>query len=121
MSAFAHHTPRQIRRRAVCLLIEEVAPSAYALSDKKTNHRYIKYRHNLHFLQLCNCKTANQCSDYAAVDCKSSVVDVENFNGIFAVIIPLKEAKVKSCADNTRYYADKDTIYKLSGIYIVTR
>lgn len=121
MSTLAHHTPRQIRRCAVCLLIEKVAPSAYALPYKKTNHRYIKYRHNLHFLQLCNCKTANQCSYYAAVDCKSSVIDVENFNGIFAVIIPLKEAKVKSCADNTRNYADEDTIYKLACVNIVTR
>lgn len=119
MSTLAHHSPRKVSRCAVCLLIKEIPPSAYSLPDKKANHCYIKHWHNLHPLQFGNNQTAKQCTDYSAVDSKSAVIDVENSNGIFTVIIPLKKTKVKSCTYNACNYAHKNAIYKFSCVYIV--
>lgn len=111
--SLAHHSPGQIRRRAVCLLIHKIAPSAYSLSDKETDHCNVKNRHDFHFLYFGNSQTAEQRTDYSAVNSKSAVVDIENFNRVLSVIIPFEETEVQSCTDNSRYYSRKNTVDKL--------
>lgn len=111
--SLAHHSPGQIRRRAVCLLIHKIAPSAYSLSDKETDHCNVKNRHNFHFLYFGNSQTAEQRTDYSAVNSKSAVVDIENFNRVLSVIIPFEETEVQSCTDNSRYHSCKNTVDKL--------
>ena len=103
--SLAHHSPGQIRRRAVCLLIHKVAPSAYSLSDKETDHCNVKNRHDFHFLYFGNSQTAEQRTDYSAVNSKSAVVDIENFNRVLSVIIPFEETEVQSCTDNSRNHS----------------
>ncbi len=122
MRSLAYHSPRQISGCSVCLLIHKIAPSAYSLSEQKSHHCYIKNRQNLHFLNFCHNKSSEQSPYYAAVDCKSSVIYVEDFNGMLAVVaVPLKNAKIKSCSDYSRYYSDKHAVYQLVAVNIVTR
>ncbi len=119
--SLAHHSPRQVCYSAVCLLIHKIAPSADSLSKQKSHHSYVKNRHNTHLLDFGNGKSAQQRSDNSSINCKSSIVYIEDFNGISAVIIPLKNAKVKSCSDYTCDYSYKNTVNKLTCIYIVSR
>ena len=111
--SLAHHSPWQIRRRAVCLLIHKIAPSAYSLSDKETDHCNVKNRHDFHFLYFGNSQTAEQRTDYSAVNSKSAVVDIENFNRVLSVIIPFKETEVQACTDNSRYYSCENAVDQL--------
>lgn len=119
MSSLTHHPPWQISRRTVCLLIHKITPSANALANQKANHSYIKHRHNLHFLSFNNNKSAYQSTYYSAVNCQSSIIDIEDFNRIFTVIFPLKKAKIKSCTYNTCNNAYKNAINKFACVYIV--
>ena len=111
--ALAHHTPRQIGHRTKGFLIHKVTPATYTLSDKKAYHSYIQNRQKLHFLDFCNCKSTQKGTDYSTVYGKSALIDIENFNRIFAIVIPLKEAEIQPCTDNSRYYTDQNTVNKL--------
>lgn len=117
----ADHSPWKICGYAESFLICKVAPSSYSLSEQETNHCNIKNWQNFHFLNFCNRKPTSKRTDYSAVNCKTSVIYVENLNRIFAVIIPLKKAEIQSCTDYTRNYSYKYAIYKLVKIYIISR
>ena len=94
-------------------MIHKVTPSAYSLSDKETDHCNVKNRHNLHFLYFGNGQAAEQRTDNSAVNGKSAVVDVENFNRVLSVVVPFEETEIESCTDNSRYYSCENAVDKL--------
>ena len=109
--SLAHHSPGQIRRSTVCLLIHKIAPSAYSLSDKETDHCNVKNRHNFHFLYFGNSQTAEQRTDYSAVNSKSAVACVDHRFPVPLVLVPFPEDVVYSRAD---YSADYSADYRVS-------
>ena len=117
---FAYHSPRQVGLRSKRLLVGKIAPSADSLAEQKAHHGYVEHRQKLHLLQLCNKQSAAQCADYSAVDCQSAVVDVQYLDRVASVIIPLEQAKIQPCPNDTANQPGEYTIEKLVKIHLVT-
>ena len=119
--ALAHHAPRQISRRAVRLLIEEVAPAAESLTDQEADHGDIENGHELHLLDFGDAQSAEQCADDAAVDGESALMNRKNLERMGAVIVPLENAEIQPCADDARDKTDEHAVKQLVAVDVVAR
>ena len=120
-SALAHHRPRKVGNCAVSLLIEEVAPATETLTDQKADHNYIQNRKKAHFLYFRDDKTSRDSADYAAVNRQAALMNIENFDRMGKIIVPLKNAEVQSRADYSGYYTDENAVHQLVEIELETR
>ena len=120
-SALAHHRPRKVGNCAVSLLIEEVAPAAQSLTYQKADHHNVENGQKSHFLDFRDYESAGKRADDTAVYRQAALVDIENFDRMREIIIPLKNTEVQSRADNTGDKTDKDAVHQLAEIELKTR
>ena len=65
-----HSPPAAAGKAAVCLLIDKVAPSAYALTDQETNRAYIEHIEYVYLTDFTHYGTRNKGAYNAAVNGK---------------------------------------------------
>ena len=68
-----------------------------------------------------NDKTADESAYYTAVDSKSAVVNGKQLVQMLSVVIPLKDTKIKSCTDDTRYNSHENAVEQFAEIHLIAR
>ena len=94
------HPQEAVGLGAEGLPVEEVAPAAQALADQKAQGGDVQHRANLHLLDPGKDQNADGSADDAAVNGQATVPDIQNFDGVVLIAVPLEDAVVQPGAQN---------------------
>ena len=117
----AGHTKEIAGVLTECLLIDKVAPAAYALSDKEAENSYIEHRQYLDLAHPAYYQSDRDRTDNSAVYGKSALTGIHNrldrlAEAVLLVFVKVKCNIIESRADYASEYSSDDRIDRSVGI-----
>ena len=108
------HGKQTVRIAPKRLRIEKITPASQNLADQYTEYQRIREHQKILVLPFAEDREAHNAADYTAVNRESSGSQIQDFEEISAVIFPLKNHIIETCAHHPDNDAkERKIIYRI--------